>query len=348
MEYAKVRKAGAESAKRLLSGLGAFDASRDAMHSRSYVYFPVLDTDAKAKKLISRAGMVVVRMRGARRAAKTDYNEVLDSILTRKERGLIARGYELLGGITIIEISKELKNKEKRIAHALMRANPRVKTVLAKAGGVYGVYRKRRLRYIAGAKDYTAEYRENGCTFRFDVRKVFFSSKLSYERSRIVSLVRDNERVVVVGAGVGPFAIEIAKRRKNAMVVGIEPNRYAYNSMLENIRINKTRNVEADLGDVRKAYTKHKNFADRIIVPVPTSGLGFLDSVIAMAKKKSVIHIYVFGKTGSVLADSWEKIKAHARMNGYKAKLLGHRIVRPYSAKEAELCIDFRIEKRAG
>jgi tRNA (guanine37-N1)-methyltransferase len=348
MEYAKVRKTKAESAKRLLTSLGAFDASRDAVHSRSYVYFPVLDTNAKDKKLISKAGIVVVSMDGAERAKKMDYDGMLDSMLGKKERKGIARGYELLGSIAIIEISKGLKKKEKRVASALMEANPRIRTVLAKVGGVYGIYRKRRLRYIFGDRNYIALHRENGCTFKFDVRKVFFSSKLAYERSRIISMVHDKERVVVVGAGVGPFAIEIAKSRKNAKVVGIEPNRYAHDYMLENIGINKTPNVEADLGDVRKVCARRRNFADRIIIPMPTSSLRFLDPIITMAKRKSVIHIYVFGKSVSVLADSWKRIKAHARINNYRTKLLGHRIVRPYSAKEAELCIDFGIEKRVG
>jgi tRNA (guanine37-N1)-methyltransferase len=348
MEYAKVRKAKAESAKRLLTSLDAFDASRDTMHSRSYVYFPVLDTDAKTKKLISDAGIAIASREGARRAAKADYDGMLSGMLDKEERKGLARGYELLGSIAIIEISNDLKKKEKRIARALMDANPRIETVLAKVGGVYGVYRKRRLRYIAGTKNYTAVHRENGCTFRFDVRRVFFSSKLAYERSRIISMVRDNEHVVVVGSGVGPFAIEIAKSRKNAKVVGIEPNRYAHGYMLENIKANRTPNVEADLGDVRKVYLKRRSFADRIIIPMPTSSLRFLNPIVAMAKKRAVIHIYVFGKTGSVLADSWRVIEAHAKMNDYRAKRLGHRIVRPYSAKDAELCIDFRIEKGTG
>jgi tRNA (guanine37-N1)-methyltransferase len=238
-----------------------------------------------------------------------------------------------------------LKRKEKRIAQALMAANPRVKTVLAKVGGVYGVYRKRRLRHIAGAKNYIADYRENGCTFKFDVRQVFFSSKLSFERSRITSLVRNKERVIVVGAGVGPFVIEIAKGHPDAIVFGIEPNKNAYDAMKHNIEFNKTQNAKAELGDVRKVCGRYAGYADRIIVPMPTVSLDFLNQIIMMAKRKSTIHLYVFGSAESVLADSWRKIRTHAKEEGYKTRMLSHRVVRPYSAKDVELVMDFGVDK---
>ena len=345
MWYAKIPERDAEKARRLLSALCVFDRSRETVHSRSYVYFPVIDTDAKAKKLISKSGIEMVERRSAKRSVRIDYREALERILGKREREQLARGYELLGNIAIIELSDELKKKEKRIAQALMIANPRVKTVLAKAGGVYGMYRKRKLRYIAGARSYLADYRENNCTFRFDVRQVFFSSKLSFERSRVASLVDGKERVMVVGAGVGPFVVEIAKGHPKASVVGIEPNRHAYDAMKYNIKANKTQNAKAELGDVRKAYKKYAGYADRIIVPMPTVSLEFLDQIISIAKKKSIIHLYVFGSAESVLADSWKRVKAHAKANGYRTKMLGHRIVRPYSAKEVELVIDFLVDK---
>jgi hypothetical protein len=53
----------------------------------------------------------------------------------------------------------------------------------------------------------------------------------------------------------------------------------------------------------------------------------------------------VFGGAESVLADSWKTIKEHAKTNGYNAKMLGHRVVRPYSAKDLEIVVDFGIDK---
>ena len=62
-----------------------------------------------------------------------------------------------------------------------MRFDDRIETVLLKAGPVEGRYRTRKLSYLTGAKKYMVEYRENGCLFRFDPRKTFFSSRLSFE-----------------------------------------------------------------------------------------------------------------------------------------------------------------------
>ena len=138
-------------------------------------------------------------------------------MLTKKELSKLARGYDQLGDIVIIEFDGS-KGKEKEIAQILMDSNRSIKTVLAKAGAISGKYRVRKLRYVAGKKNFIATYVENGCRFRFDTRKVFFSNRLSYERSRIIKLVKDRERIMVMFAGIGPFAIEIAKAKRHTKI----------------------------------------------------------------------------------------------------------------------------------
>ena len=103
----------------------------------------------------------------------------------------MARGYDLLGNIAIIEEESRAKEREK--AKELLGTHKQVRTVLAKAGAVTGVYRIRKVRYVAGERNYTADYRENNCLFRFDVRKTFFSNRLSFERTRILGLVKPKE-----------------------------------------------------------------------------------------------------------------------------------------------------------
>jgi tRNA (guanine37-N1)-methyltransferase len=161
-----------------------------------------------------------------------------------------------------------------------------------------------------------------------------------------LQLVHGGERIVVIGAGVGPFAIEIAKKHHDVEVIGIEPNRYAYDAMLDNVKINKTPNVKAVLGKAEKVCMEYSSYADRIIVPMPTTSLEFLDMIARVARKTAVVHLYVFGGIDNVLKDTLKKIKINAKANEYSTKLLNHRIVRPYSAKEAELVVDFRINKK--
>ena len=74
--------------------------------------------------------------------------------------------------------------------------------------------------------------------FMVDVEKCYFSPRLSTERARIADLVEDGEVVLNMFAGVGPYSITIAKRKK-AEVYSNELNEAAYRLHLENNRLNK-------------------------------------------------------------------------------------------------------------
>jgi tRNA (guanine37-N1)-methyltransferase len=254
-------------------------------------------------------------------------------------------GYDRVGDIAIIEIPKLEKGLEKELAESIMEEHRMIKTVLTKAGPVSGKYRTRKLRFVYGDKNFIATYRENNCTFKLDLRKSFFSSRLSFERGRIAALSEKKEQVVVMFAGVGPFAIEIAKANKNAEVVGIELNPDAVKWMRQNIILNKTTNVTAELGDVKKFTKKYANYADRIVMPLPMSSLDFLADAIKMSKKRATIHIYVVDDLENTAAASIEKIKQIALKCGSTAKVVGIREARPYSYSTAEFAIDLSIKK---
>jgi tRNA (guanine37-N1)-methyltransferase len=343
MHYLKIEPKKANAARSMLMDAGLFDTSRHVQHSRSYVYFPIKVKDAKAKKLSAKLHADIVSKKEPDKGAKDDFRARLSDILTTEEQQLLSRGYDQLGDIAIIEFDGS-KAKGRKIGKLLIETNSSIKTVLAKAGAVQGKYRIRKVEYLAGKRNFIATYRENNCTFRFDVRKVFFSNRLSYERSRILGLVKDGENVMVMFAGVGPFAIEIAKANPKTSVVAIEMNRFGYKYMRESITLNKLSNVKPVLGDVKKMSGKYKNFADRIIMPLPRSSMEFLDDVHKVAKKNAIVHFYVFSETGSIDKIK-EKIIDHAKKLHHKIKFLDERVVRPYSTFESEFVIDFRITK---
>ncbi len=277
-------------------------------HSKSYVYFPVVIGMSKNKKV------------GVR------------------------RGYDILGNIAVIDFDGT-RAMEKEFARQILERHRGVSTVLAKAGAVKGKYRTREFRHVLGKKNFTADYRENGCEFRFDVRKTFFSNRLSFERARITGLVGKKEKVMVLFSGIGPFAIEIAKAHRDAAVVGIELNRYASNAANDNIRINKVTNVHLVNGDVKTASNKYANFADRVIVLMPKQSLEFLDEILTVSKKRAKVHLYAFGASDTAYATVAKALKLHASQNGYRIREDSRRVVRPYSAREVEIVIDYTIRK---
>ncbi len=253
--------------------------------------------------------------------------------------GMAARGYELYGSIAVIESEPAAA---KAMARRLMSNNKNVKTVLRKGGAISGRYRTRKYVYVAGEKNYLVNYRENGCLFVFDIRKVYFSTKLAYERKRVSDAAKDNEQVIVMFAGVGPYAIEIAKAHKRSRVVAIEINAAACGYAEENARLNKTPNVKVEKGNVSSFTSKYAKFADRIVMPLPMSSSRFLSDALKMCSKKCTIHYYTFcraSETGKTITE----LTQHIRAKGRKPRILEHRVVRPYSATDIELVVDVSV-----
>ncbi len=346
MLYAESAASDAERNRRVLISRGLLNNEYPVKRKAERVYFPLVSLNEKDKKLIESKGLRLVRMKGAKAGQRRQGHAAkIRGLLDDKERGMLARGFDQYGSIAVIDIEDALRAKEKLVAQAIMDSNGSIKTVIAKAGPVHGVYRTRDYRYVAGLRTFAAEHRENGCMFRFDVRKAFFSNRLAFERARVRSLCRPKESVMVMFAGVGPFAIEIAKEHKDSKVVAVELNRAAYTYMLENIKINKTPNVAALCSDVKKLPGEYDGTADRIIMPLPQKSLEFLDDAFRISRNGATVHLYLFGPKETALSDARKTIRAHASMNGYKVRFLFSRDVRPYSAKEVEIVVDFRVTR---
>ena len=347
MHYIKIPIKKAESMKALLLRNALLDRKRKVMHSTRYVYFPVISIDgAKTKKLIESSYGAIIDREGSMRTETEDYKSMLSAVLDADEMKELTSGYDLLGNIAIIDVSDKLAEKEALIAKAILASNKSITTVIAKAGAVSGIYRVRKFRYVSGKRTYNATYRENGSIFVFDVRKTFFSNRLSYERSRINALVKKAEHVAVPFAGVGPFAIEIAKAHPDAKVIAIELNGDAYKAMVKNIVLNKTSNVKAYLGNVKSIAKRHASWADRVVMPTPKTSMDFLDDALVLAKRVSTVHIYLFCAAEGGIKKAKDAINAHAKANSYHVRFNNVRVVRPYSKDEIEIVIDYTIRKK--
>ncbi len=351
MKYLEVNKKDTEQIKKLLEKIKAFDKTRKIIQNKNKILIPILNiSNGKIKKHIVKLfdySILNLKAKIQKQGSRIDQNQSKNF----KKYENIARGYDILGNIAIIkyinksEKSKKLIGKAEQIAKWIINSNPSIKTVVAQTSPISGKFRLRKFKYISGIKTFIATYKENNCIFKFDIRKTFFSNRLSYERSRINKLIKPKEAIIVMFAGIGPFAIVIAKQHKLTNIICIELNKNAVHYLKENIKLNKIENIKAELGNVKKIYSKYKNFANRVIVPMPKSSIDYLDQILSVCQKTAIIHIYVFGDRDTVFAKTSKAIEEHARKNNYKAKILFKRIVRPYSAKEIEIVVDFKISK---
>ena len=334
MLFLKVEKAKAEKARQYLKKRKIFNTLYKPRSEGGFVYFPVspnLEMGEKAK-LLSIGTLLHSNKKPKRKShGPQRMHDVFGSSTIR---------YDIIGSIAVMEAKGDIRNEAAKL---ILKQNKRIKTILSRASAVSGTYRIRRHSYVAGKKTYISKYRENGCTFNIDLNKAFFSPRLSYERHRISGLVRKNEKVIVMFAGVGPFAIVIAKRTPSSEVTAIELNRHAYSYMLKNISENKVKNVVPVLGDVAKVAAAYAGYADRIVMPLPKDSANFLESAILCAKRNCTVHYYAFAGRDSPYAGAESLIRKECLKHGRNAKIISKRIVRPYSPSSVEIVIDFII-----
>jgi len=245
------------------------------------------------------------------------------------------------GAVAIVEVPEGIDPTE--VAEEIRRRHPHVRSVLLKAGSREGDYRIRPLKLLAGSEQTEVIHKEHGYRIKLDPRVVYFSPRESSERQMIADLVRDGERILVMFAGVGPYAIAIAVR-KEVEIVGIEINPIAVRYFQENVRLNKVGYkvfpIEGDVSFVTPAmYGKF----DRVIMPLPKGAYQFIHHALRSLKKgQGIIHFYYWGGENAFsMATSLFNEKAHSM--GLSVTPLNMRRVSSYAPRIYKIRIDFLV-----
>lgn len=220
--------------------------------------------------------------------------------------------------------------EKKRFARDFLKQkeNYQIKTVLEKVGKIKGRLRKAELRFLNGERNFIAEYKENGCIFKFDLREAYFSPRLSWNRQKIAEDVakKVNEKkskILVMFSGISPYPIILARylksQKKKAFIVSSEINQKACKIGEENVRLNKLQDYISVLqGDSKKIGLKLKAKKlplqfDFILMPRPNLRETFLSSALKLGKKGTKYYYHGFGEKGKVLneiqKDAKNKIK---------------------------------------
>lgn len=219
--------------------------------------------------------------------------DLLEDKLPEEELSLVPKGFEVIGDIAVINIPPSLDNKKNIIAEALSSHRKDIRGVLRKISKLEGEKRIGEFELLLGDSTETI-HRENDCIFHLDVAKTFFSGKLAYERSRIAESVKDGEDVLVLFAGVGPFLVQIKKKR-NVNITGIDSNPEACAYLKKNALAN---NIDAGiiLGDANSVGNLFNRTFDRIVMPTPYGQDHFLNVSSTVLKTGGIIHFYTFKK----------------------------------------------------
>ncbi len=290
-----------------------------------------------------------------------DVREILAGKVDDKDMEHVPRAFEIVGDIAIVELDEVARKYAKLIAEAIMKLNKNVRVVLNKVEDVSGKYRVPKYEIIVArqeARDFShikKELRpskitetvhvEHGCKFLLDVSKVYFSARLSFERKRIAEMVKDGEHVLVMFAGVGPFAIVIARKSNAAKVVGVELNPYAVSYFKKNVVLNKAQDkVEVVEGDVARVLPKMNSRFDRIVMPAPKNAPDYLELALKKIKKGGMIHLYTFASEEEIEGkDVVKKVETRCKKAGKKARAVFFRKCGAVGPYHYRVVVDIKI-----
>jgi tRNA (guanine37-N1)-methyltransferase len=219
--------------------------------------------------------------------------------------------------------------------------------VLGKAGAVSGTYRLREFEVIAGERRTATVHKEFGCEYYVDVAKAYFSPRLSHEHKRVAELVQKGETIVDLFAGVGPFAILIAKIVEAVKVYAVDINPDAVEFLKRNIRLNRVeKQVFPILGDARQVVDdKLSGVADRVIMNLPEKAEEFVDVACKATKPKGgTIHYYGFVRVPDSLEDMKLRFSRAVEKAGRKVeRFLLVKTVRETAPYEWQVVLDDAI-----
>ncbi len=232
--------------------------------------------------------------------------EALSAVLDKNEIGLLSSSFDVIGDIAIIKVPNDLSSKESLIASQILRAMKNVRTVLKQSSDVQGEFRLRNLNFVGGEEKYDTIYKESGCLFKINVKEVYFSPRLSTERERIASLVKNGEHILNMFAGIGTFSIIIAKTRE-CEVESVDKNPRAIGFARESLKLNRhlKGKVNPILADAAEFTRSHKETFDRVIMPLPEHSKEFLEVAFESAKDKATIHYYIHVPVKEFQDENW-------------------------------------------
>jgi tRNA (guanine37-N1)-methyltransferase len=347
----KVPKIEGENAIGLASKLGLFDKTVEIQRDKEYLCIPIIrqPTDKELETLQSHVPIYQLKAQifSEKRPPALTLMQTLEAKLPSHLLASLPQALDIVGDIAIVEVPTELKPYEKIIGEALLETHKNVKTVLAKAGAISGTFRLREFNFIAGVQKTQTIHREFGCQFHIDVAKAYFSPRLSNEHMRVASLVQQGEAVVDLFAGVGPFSVLIGKKNPKVNVYAVDLNPEAIELLKVNVRVNRVENrVFPILGEAKQITAgKLKESADRVIMNLPETAIGFVDAACQTTKPEGgIIHFYSFVRSpDSVENQKLRFIEAVEKAGKSVEAFLCVRSVRETAPHESQIVLDAKI-----
>ncbi|TRY50925.1 tRNA (guanine(37)-N1)-methyltransferase [Cryptosporidium tyzzeri] len=150
----------------------------------------------------------------------------------------IVSSFETIGHIAHLNLNEDNFQYRYILGKILLDKNPGIKTVVTKTGNIESKFRTYPLEVIGGENNLKARLKEQGIIYNINIDQVYWNSRLSNERHRIVELIPGKSIVFDLTCGAGAFTLPLIKI-KDCTLFSNDLNPDAIKLLKENIISNK-------------------------------------------------------------------------------------------------------------
>ena len=347
----KVPKRQGEKAISIANKLGLADKSLSVSRDGDWLFIPLVQKPL-ASELEKLRELPEIEITSGnfevKKLPSETFAQALEGKLQPELLDAVPQAFDIIGDIVVIEIPKPLQPYQSLIGEAILQTHKNIKTVLGKAGDVSGIFRIRDYFFLAGEHRTSTVHREFGCTYQVDLGKAYFSPRLSHEHQRVASLVQPGEVVVDLFAGVGPFAVLIAKKCPSAKVYAVDLNPDAVELLKVNVRLNRVDGrvfpVCANAREI--AGGKLKGSANRVIMNLPETAIDFVDAACHAVKSEGgIVHFYGFVRSPDIVENLKQRFSKLVETNGRRVEsFIYTRGIRETAPFESQVVVDAKIQ----
>ena len=153
-------------------------------------------------------------------------------------------------------------------------------------------------------------------------------------------------------SGVGPIAIQIAKKNK-VMIHAFDINPVAYHYLNENVSLNKllgniipyNLDISSLILPSSEIGKSLENKADRIIMNLPEKAINYMNIASFLMKETGgILHYYQFTEKPDVIEKTIENVKTTLSKFNYSIdKIFNSKIVKHFSPKAELVVLDLKL-----
>ncbi|GBN12131.1 tRNA (guanine(37)-N1)-methyltransferase [Araneus ventricosus] len=216
-------------------------------------------------------------------------DHILKAVLPLDSTGNVS-SFSIVGHVIHINLKPDLMDFKHLIGQVLLDKHSSIKTVVNKAHIIENEFRNFSIELLAGEPKYEVLVKENNCQYAFDFSKVFWNPRLGHEHNEIVKRTTPGDFVYDVFAGVGPFAVPLAKKKCQVHANDLNPDSFKWlchnatlNKVSQNLHCYNLDGKEFIQTVVKKGLAEFWNSDAEgnyfhILMNLPASALEFLES----------------------------------------------------------------------